>query len=220
MDRNPSDAPPPKSSSSQAEQSLPYAHLNLRYNPFGELPQDVRAHLAVVDVEPLLKQLVQPNGAVQLIGEMGRGKTTHLLAIKQQLANSAYVYIDEGTHSAIPKGNPLLIDEADRLSWLERRAAFRRGVPLAIGTHTDMTRHLKRYGYQVLSIEVGRVCDAQLILSCAEKRISFARRYPGSVPRLTIATASRLVQRFGSDIRTIEDHLYDVFQDLQEIRDV
>jgi len=61
--------------------ALPFAHLNLRRNPFGELDLSQRAALAVVDVDRFVRRLAQPGYAVQFTGDRGRGKTTHLLAI-------------------------------------------------------------------------------------------------------------------------------------------
>ena len=61
--------------------NLPFAHLNLRFNPFGEATPEERAKLAVVDIERFAQRLCAPGFAVQFIGEHGRGKSTHLLAL-------------------------------------------------------------------------------------------------------------------------------------------
>jgi hypothetical protein len=70
---------------SQTTYSLPYAHLNLRRNPFGEFSEDERTALALVDIEPIIERLNNPGYVVQFVGEKGYGKTTHLLAIRSRL---------------------------------------------------------------------------------------------------------------------------------------
>ena len=48
---------------------LLFAHLNFRYNPFGELNPEERAELAVIglDLEDYARRLARPGTAVQLI---------------------------------------------------------------------------------------------------------------------------------------------------------
>ena len=68
---------------SASQLTLPFIHLNLRFNPFGEIPLKYQPELAVIDAAPLIDHLARPRAVLQLIGEKGRGKTTHLLAIKE-----------------------------------------------------------------------------------------------------------------------------------------
>jgi len=61
---------------------LPYANINLRFNPFGELNPDERQQLACVDVSGLAQYLSAPRTAVQFLADHGRGKTT-LISVTQ-----------------------------------------------------------------------------------------------------------------------------------------
>lgn len=212
-----------KSSSYDRSTTLPFGHLNLRFNPFGELPQDIRAHLAVVDVDKIVEQLRNPHFAVQFIGDQGRGKTTHLLAIRSRIPDARYVYIDEYKHPPIPDVKPggvFMIDEAQRLNWLERRIAFRKHAALVIGTHDDLTKPLTKSGYEVTTVQVAELCTPEHLFECFNRRIRYARRYPGPIPYFSFQTATRLFMRYGNDIRTMEGHLYDAFQNLTEVGDV
>ena len=95
---------------------LPWAGRNLCRNPFGELSRAERAEVAVVDLDSIAARLAKMRSAVQLIGDCGRGKTTRMLALAQRFPESSYVYLPEdGPCPAIAEGNPLLIDEAQRL---------------------------------------------------------------------------------------------------------
>ena len=69
---------------------LPYACINLRRNPFGDLDLAERAELAIVDVASIIARLDNPRYAVQFVGDKGCGKTTHLLAILQQVPHQRF----------------------------------------------------------------------------------------------------------------------------------
>jgi hypothetical protein len=62
-----------------------YSHLNLRRNPFGEASTEERIPLAVANIEEIRQYFMRPKTAIQLMGEHGRGKTSHLLALKREL---------------------------------------------------------------------------------------------------------------------------------------
>jgi hypothetical protein len=200
--------------------SLPFAHLNLRFNPFGEIPLEHRAELAVVDLESIVGQLDDRRTAFQFIGEKGRGKTTHLLALKVRFPNAAYVHIPEDEKPPIPVGNPLLIDEAQRLPRWKRWRVFRRIVPLVLGTHEDYSGELRRAGREVTTIEVGGRLGTSRLQQLLERRIEFARRGEGTVPHVTRKAIDNLLLRFGNDVRGMEGRLYEVFQTLTEPSDV
>lgn len=210
---------------------LPFAHLNLRYNPFGELTGQQRAAAAVVEIDELVDWLRGPEGdsesktrpptrrALQFMGDCGRGKTTHLLTLQTQFPGAAYVYLaaDQPT-PAIPVGDPLLIDEAQRLPWYVRRRVFRRGVPLILGTHLDLATPLGRAGYMVRTIEVSEHLDARRLVAILNRRIEMARLRPGELPLVSQQDAERLIGKFGNNIRAIESYLYDQLQNLMRTK--
>jgi fumarate reductase flavoprotein subunit len=68
---------------------LPFAHLNLRFNPFGELDLHLRADVAVVDLADWPKRLAAGRFAIQFLADCGRGKTTHLLALRRHFPDAA-----------------------------------------------------------------------------------------------------------------------------------
>ena len=199
---------------------LPFAHLNLCRNPFGELSFADRAGLAVVEIDRFVRRVRQPGYAVQFLGDKGRGKTTHLLALRQHFPEAPYLHIGEGQRPRIPRGHPLMIDEIQRLPRWRRRWVFRRSVSLVIGTHEDVSAELLRAGFEVDSIEAGALLDAERLHEILNRRIRWARRAPGPVPRVTLNTAGALIERFGDDVRAIEWHLYEMFQGLEEIKNV
>jgi len=199
---------------------LPFATLNLRRNPFGELEAAERAAVAVVEVDRFVRRLEQPGYAVQFIGEKGRGKTTHLLAIWRHFPQAVYVHVGEQERPRIPHGQPLLIDEMQRLSRWHRRRVFRRRVPLAIGTHEDLSDELSRAGFEVQTVRPAATLDGKRLRQMLNRRVEWARRGAGPLPQVSLQTAQAMLDRFGDDLRAIEFYLYDLFQDLPGIQDV
>ncbi|EMI17625.1 hypothetical protein RMSM_05449 [Rhodopirellula maiorica SM1] len=182
-------------------------------NPFGELTQDERADLAVVDIAELASHVPNSRTALQLIGDCGRGKTTRMLALLRHFPHASYVYLDEDLPcAAIPEGVPLLIDEAQRLPRKVMHRIFATGLPLVLATHRDLSRPLKKAGYDVTSYRIGDTNNAPLVAELANRRIEASRLGPGPIPTLSRQDADRLVSRFGSDIRGIEGYLYEQVQ--------
>ena len=203
---------------------LPFGHLNLRANPFGELEPRERAAIAVVETGPFVDRLTRSGGAVQFMGDPGRGKTTHLLAIMAHFPEAAYVHIPEGRRPRIPHGRPLFVDEVQRLSPRHRRRVYRRasrrGVPLAMGSHLDVSGELARAGFDVETVLVADGLNATRLCEMLNRRIEWVRRDSGPVPEITAPTARTMIARHGDNVRAIEGHLYELFQGLGGIREV
>ena len=192
---------------------LPWARFNLHRNPFGELTQDERAELAVVEIGYLTAMLGDSRQAVQFIGQCGRGKTTRMLKLRSNLPTSSYTYIPEQPPCpAIASGNPILIDEAQRLSRSALESVLRSRCPLVFATHKDLGRSLRKHGYRVHTEHIGKGNSPKLICELLNRRIEASRLHSGDIPVLSMEDAESLVAEFGSDIRGIENSLYLRFQ--------
>ena len=196
---------------------LSFAQLNLRWSPFGELSSLEWASLASVDVEHVVSRLCNPSYAAQFAGQNECGKTTHLLAIRDKFPHAGYVHIPEGEPRAIPDGCPLIVDEAQRLTRLQRFRLLGRRVPLVLGTHEDFGRALRRAGRDVETLSVGSPTDPNRLYVLVNRLIRRFRRGPGHVPWVSRATAELLVARCGPDLRAIEGLLYHRFQEMREV---
>ncbi|MCO4747807.1 MAG: hypothetical protein KC912_23630 [Proteobacteria bacterium] len=197
-----------------------YAHLNLRINPFGELPPHVRSRLAVANTAPLVEALRKPGTAVQLVGRCGRGKSSHLLALHRELPESHYarLWTDQPPPSAL-SGDILLIDEADAVWAGTRLRLLRRGRSVAVAVHRDQSWILRLAGFRVLTVEVGSV-DRERLRAIVQRRIEFARLGPGPLPGLDDPVLDALLDTHGDDIRAMETPLYAAFQTLQAVEDL
>lgn len=117
-------------------------------------------------------------------------------------------------------GEPLLIDEAQRMTRLQRFQTFRSDRRLILGTHTDFKSALLRADRPILTIAANQFTNELRVHTLLNARIQFVRRDDGPIPSITISTASKLFAQFGSDIRSIEHSMYDTFQQLRDIQDV
>jgi hypothetical protein len=193
----------------------PYSVYNLRRNPFGELTRAERAELAVVDeLDEWIRALADNRMALQFVGDCGFGKTTHLLAIERRLASAKYVYYPEtGPRPALPSQRPVLVDEADRMGWRQHLRLLRGGGPIVIGTHVDYSWRLRRAGFQVLNVNMKQPKEPSLLAKILNRRVEASRLNEGRpIPLIDEDFAEQLLRRFNSNLRRIEQFLYERFQ--------
>lgn len=200
--------------------TLPYARLNLRRNPFGELEPEERAELAVTGVEGLAERLRRPGVAVQLLGDSGCGKTTHLLALRRRFLDAPFVKVIQGVRTRVPAGYPVFVDDAHLLPPAQRLRLFRRSASFVLTTHRDLSAELERRGLEPVVVRPAETLDAQRLERLVHLRIEAARRGPGRVPRVPRAAVEELLRRHGDDVRSMEQVLYGAFVDLKECGDV
>lgn len=196
--------------------SLPFENLNLRRNPFEELTPELRGRMAIVDTAPYLEFLKGERAALVFIGHCGRGKSTHLLALKQDFPEAPYCYLPEdGPMPKIPKAPLVFVDETQRLSWWRRWKLFSGSGRLILGTHCDELPALKRAKRPVLKVEL-RSLSLEKLRRIVDSRLDWSRRAPGLIPSLGNDQLELLLQHFGDNIRAMEYHLYEVFQGLTQ----
>jgi hypothetical protein len=194
-------------------QKSPFHRYHLFRNPFGELTREERADLAVADIGPCLNLLTNQSSVVQFVGECGRGKTTHLLALAKQLPTARFIYIPEnGPSPPLPDSRPLIVDEAQRLSNWQRNQLARAGGPLVLGSHCDHTQQFQSHGLTVHTVFVAELVTPSAIFTILNHRIEASRHQLGQVPSISMPFAVRLFEQFGSDMRGIEHYLYSQFQ--------
>lgn len=200
--------------------NLPFEHLNLRRNPFGNLPDAARRAVAIVDVARYRERLAGGEVAVEFVGPSGRGKTTHLLALEEGIEGAEYLDVDPDGTVAEPSSAPiLLIDEFQFLEAPRRSAILEQAAGLGLGTHESVRPELEAAGYEVETVELTRERGPALE-SLLRERIEWARRGEGAVPEFAPEVFSWLRERYGTDLRAVEKHLYEVFQALEEPRTV
>ncbi len=198
---------------------LAFAHMNLRRNPFGEASAEDLAQLAVVQVEQYVSRLQQPGFALQFMGDRGRGKTTHMLALRAYFPQAPYFHFAEGAAiPEIPEAPLLFLDETQRLPRTLRKRIFASPVSFVIGTHYDHYSELRKAGKDCKTVLLKGLTSDQLD-RIIRRRIEWARRGPGPVPVITPQEIERLIDDYKDDVSAILSNLYEKFQAMEEMTD-
>ncbi len=142
-----------------------------------------------------------------------------MIAIAAHFPESTYVHVHEGDKPVFPEGHPLFIDSIHLVPKRQRKRLFRRRVSFVVSTHVDVAGELSGAGVAVETLRPADWLSEKRILSIFNRRIEAARRGPGDIPRITPRTARKLINKFDNDVRSMENHLYDIFQNLEEVQD-
>ena len=202
---------------------FPFHALGFRSNPFRALTDEEWAHIVVLPEEIMVA--AAGAGHLQILGEMGRGKTSTLLGLAQQLQRAgrraAYQYLAIGQdkfNTSVAGLHVFLLDEAQRLRTSERRrllAAARAGLRLILGSHEDLTPLFESAGLALSTLRLEGFGRAQLAAVLARRLAAAA--LPGAAPLVTLdpSALDYLAATFGTNLRGTEHFLYEVFQRLE-----
>lgn len=190
----------------------PFAHLNLRHNPFGELDHATFVALAVVDIAEFASLLRKPRQALQFVGRHGRGKTTRLRVLHAEFADAPYRQIyPEDPPPTFAAAALHFVDSVDHLPPPARRQLFSCADSLAVTTHRDLSAAFAKAGFHCTTVAVAGL-TAEWLTEVVQRRIAHARRGPGPLPAIERPEIDDLIAQFGDDLRTIESVLYERFQ--------
>jgi hypothetical protein len=208
---------------------FPFDRLGLVRNPFSALTEDEWAALAWL--HPAVKAaLDNPSPILQIRAESGRGKSSALLAIKRELLSRGldphYVYLEPGVHRLEPAqraGDPLLLDEIERLPLRTRRRLFAEklrstgGLPcLVFSSHADLVPEIEALQSAAAgSVTIPPISQTELA-DLLNARIRSASSGAGLPVWLTPGAADLLSELYRDDLRMIERELYEVFQRLKQ----
>ena len=202
---------------------FPFHALGLQGNPFRVLSDEEWTAIAVVPPR-ILESLKRDAAHWQLLGEAGRGKSVTLLGLtahlKQNGRRAAYEYLPAGARRFKTNLRALdifLLDEAQRLGRRKRRrlleSATSSKLRLILSSHEDLTPLFARRALPLRSIYLDGP-DAAGLQNILNRRLAcFA--LPGAA-RITFSAeaVAYLTDAFGSNLRAMEQFLYEVFQKL------
>jgi hypothetical protein len=202
---------------------LAYAHLNLRYNPFGRLSAAEKSAFEAIqiDLEHYTDRLKEPGFAIQFLREGTSGKTTHLLALRRRFPGAPYVCVTvQDRTPTIPKAPVLFIDQMQRMPRARRIEILRRPASFAIVSHMNHEHEFKRARLTYELIKLSGL-DVERLHESINKRIIRARRSEDlPVPTVSVEACASLISRFGDSLLAIHTCLYDLFQEMTEVSDV
>ena len=160
---------------------------------------------------------------LQFLGPSGCGKSTVLLALKDRLPNARFLaWCPDRGWPPVPRlepgaamgTGPLLLDDAHEMSRRIERLVCR--YPLvAAATQVDLSRRFLRVGFRVETVDVGGDLDPGRLRRMVIRRMEWARRGPGPLPEIRVATLKNLLLEYGRNLRAIQADLYGMFQQLE-----
>ncbi|MEO0841680.1 MAG: hypothetical protein AAFY21_20315 [Cyanobacteria bacterium J06641_2] len=147
----------------------PYHQLGLRRNPFIaldnlEIPPERWLDFGFSQPPPIQKRLF-----LQVIGEKGAGKTSHLLHWKRQ-TEGIYYYTQPGWKAwLLPKiGKIAYWDEANRiplpLLLIGLWQASLINATIVAGTHNNLAQFASFFGFEIKTITLSTLCVDNLLL--------------------------------------------------------
>jgi len=221
-----------------------FPHIGYSRNPFGALTDEEWAAIAVLP--PVIERFLEDGfDHLQILGPMGIGKSTTLLALqawfteiphrrgetgaRPQYAHPpnsiVYEYLPEGQRHFVTDTNNLdlfLLDEAQRLNWWQRRKLMKAAshLQLIISSHEDLTPLFAKKGLNLTGVDLSGEMDEGWITAVIHKRLSYFAipNQPHAI--LTPAAITDLVETFGQNLRQMEYFLYEVWQQLDSTEPV
>ena len=203
---------------------FPFHRLGFTCNPFRALARDELAAVAVIPDE-IREAYTRSQDHLQIIGATGRGKSATLLGLSvcdsPQEKNNSYEYLPEGQESFrtdLATLDTFFLDEAQRLNQRSRSqlcTAARSSLRLVFSSHEDISEGFDCQGIQIRTLKTEVLSMSQLEAIVSRRLQHFSL---DGDPGVTFAegTIPYLFNTYGSDIRTILDILYEVFQDRLE----
>ncbi|MGD1911517.1 MAG: hypothetical protein ACFB2X_11850 [Rivularia sp. (in: cyanobacteria)] len=170
----------------------PYHKLGLQRNPFTapdnlEIPPQRWFDFGFSQAPPIQKRLF-----LQVIGEKGAGKTSHLLHWKQQ-TGGVYYYCQPGWKAWLlpPVAKIVYWDEANRIPlplllislWL----AHSINATIVSGTHNNLAKFASLFSFEIKTIRLSTLCVENL-LQWSKKLIESERLSPSIPIRLELTT--------------------------------
>jgi hypothetical protein len=149
--------------------------------------------------------------ALQFLDPPGRGKTTHLLALRRTMPESAFVRARDLRVAAVSR-RALLLDDAHLVAGWRRALCWTRAGAVALTTPRDLTRELRLFGFEVRTERPSAAWTPERLHAVVTRRVDAARLHHARGPAPDAATLDALYCRYGTDARATLDALYFDFQ--------
>ncbi len=190
---------------------------NFKYNPFsGVLDEDIEETLVPrFDVAEMIKIVKQSDSlAIEFIGKQGRGKTSHLVFLQNQLEEYPMFLLNK--NASIDKilnheSDVVFVDSIHHLSFLNRVKIFKMKRIVIYTTHWTRVLDcflIRRKMYKIRF----RGINAEILLELINRRFQIASFSGLEKSEMSYDEAEQLINQFGDNYRGIINHLYEIYQ--------
>ena len=192
--------------------------LQFHYNPFSGVTDDDISDILIPkkEVVDLIDQF-QPHNrlVIELVGEKGRGKTTHLRYLHQQLSSEYPLFLlnSNSSFENIIKhpSQIVLVDSIHHLSVFQRQKLYKNKRLVIFTTHHSKKWEGRLAGRKIESIYF-KDLDEFLLEKIIIRRLKMAMLKDNPEPALNRPVLLQLLKKYRDDYRAIMNFLYDEFQ--------
>lgn len=193
----------------------------LQHNPFAGVDHEEVGQILVprFDTEDILNKIRSRNELlIELIGKQGRGKTTHLTFLHQQLEKTPIFYLHAGANDyqkiLADKSEVVFIDSIHHLNIYQRLQVFRAKKIVIFTTH--FTRKYEGLAVRKPTKQIRfEGIDKTLLRALVTKRLQLTSSKSGKELIVSDFELEQLIAQYGDNYRGIVNHLYDKFQDYE-----
>lgn len=202
--------------------------LGFSRNPFGSLTNEEWADIAVLP-EVITKAFADDSSHLQFLGEKGQGKTTALLKLTSEFKKRAQKVVYESLRcgqqhfeTAIDDLDVFVLDEAQRLSWWQRRHLLKmvrqnESCRLILSSHQDLRYWFAYYRLPLITIQLENHLTYQHWRTLLARRLAYFALPNADYVTLAPDAVRYLYETFGHDLRAGEWFLYEVWQRLENV---
>ena len=190
---------------------------NYNFNPFAG--EETKAILQLINPIVKAKDILayisaNPNCAIELCGEKGLGKTTHLHYLHQKIQGSLLADLDDTSLENILKSKVkiILIDSINLFDFYTVFKLFRTNKTIIYTTHRSRKFTAFITGKKLKTINFKPI-TAQILQTIITNRLLLAQKSKEKVVDLvSTKSCDALIQQYGTNHRTLINKLYEIYQ--------
>jgi len=196
---------------------MEHSTSKFNYNPFAGVDKEHIEDIIVpqFDIQALVEKIRSKEGLIiEFVGKQGRGKTTHLTYLQQQIPEFPIYYLTAETNYYREILNDaaevVFIDSIHHLNLLQRNSIFKAKKIIIFTTHYGRKHEYLLAGKPSLKIRF-RGIDKEILKQLVLKRLKHASTRGASIA-VSDAELEHLISKYKDNYRGIVNSLYDKFQ--------
>lgn len=188
-----------------------------KFNPFSGLSDEELKQVMVPQINlPKLVKLIEDGQPkiIEFVGKKGRGKTSHLKLLHQQLPQ--YPFFSLHAQSSFQKvftsnARGLFIDSIHHFNMIQRIRLFKTNKTIVLTTHWGRFLEIKLAGKQHQRFDFKGI-DATILKAILKNRMQVAAIESEINLKINDDEVEVLIKKYGDNYRGILNHLYGEFQ--------
>jgi len=196
---------------------LTFNKNNYNFNPFAG--EETKAILQLINPIITYKEVLAyidktPNAAIELCGEKGLGKTTHLHYLHQKIEGSLLADLDDTSLEDVlnSKTKIILVDSINLFDFYTVFKLFRTNKTIIYTTHKSREFTAFITGKKLKTINFKPI-TAQILQTIITNRLLLAQKSKEKVVDLvSTKSCDALIQEYGTNHRTLINKLYEIYQ--------